>query len=400
MSETIQLLDAVCYSKEKVLLESLTLDNYVTTDNFIQNKLGRTRAVNLPPGGGKFTAYKKQDILVANIRPYLKKIWFSDRDGGSSPDVLVFKTKEEHDSKFIYYAMFRDDFFAHMMNGSKGTKMPRGDKNQIMNFTVPLFEKPKQQKIAAMLSALDTKIELNNRINAELEAMAKTLYDYWFVQFDFPDKNDKPYKSSGGKMVYNDILKRPIPEGWKATFLNQILVFERGIEPGSDQYFLTKESNKHIPFFKVGSMNNNPSNWILSEVAGSSVCKKGDVMVSFDGTIGKISISLDGSYSSGIRKIYPKENIGITSSFVYQILQTAEIQKTIKKYATGSIILHASESIKYLKIPYCPKTIKKFAYFRDKIYHKQLTIIKENQKLVALRDWLLPMLMNGQITVK
>ena len=111
-------------------------------------------------------------------------------------------------------------------------------------------------KIAAVLSALDAKIELNNRINAELEKMAKTLYDYWFVQFDFPDANGKPYKSSGGKMVWNEELKREIPAGWEVLQLSNKLTFEKGIEPGSAQYKEKKESINHIKFIRVGDIEN------------------------------------------------------------------------------------------------------------------------------------------------
>ena len=107
-----------------------------------------------------------------------------------------------------------------------------------------------QKKVASVLSALDSKIELNNRINAELEAMAKTLYDYWFVQFDFPDKNGKPYKTSGGKMVWNEELKREIPDGWSnATLLNNSLTAI--IKPGIDEFSGKKK------YLATADINNN-----------------------------------------------------------------------------------------------------------------------------------------------
>jgi len=203
------------YSTERVSLQELNIDNYVTTDNLLQSKRGKTRAQNLPPHNGNVTKFSKGDILISNIRPYLKKIWLAQYSGGSSADVLTLKIDEDNDSSFIYYALFRDEFFDHMMNGSKGTKMPRGDKTQILNFRIPVFGINKQTQIAKVLSDLDAKIELNNKINAELEAMAKLIYDYWFVQFDFPNAKGKPYKTSGGKMVWSEELKREIPEGWE-----------------------------------------------------------------------------------------------------------------------------------------------------------------------------------------
>ena len=218
--------DIAQYSSEKILLEDLSLEDYVTTDSLKQEKKGRELATNLPPGVGSAVKFENGDILVSNIRPYLKKIWFADCIGGNSADVLTFKVDSSFNSKFVYYSLFRDDFFEHMMRGSKGTKMPRGDKDQILDFPVPDFSYDKQEKIAKVLSDLDAKIELNNKINAELEAMAKLIYDYWFVQFDFPDENGKPYKSSGGKMVYNEELKREIPEGWEVKELSEVADFK------------------------------------------------------------------------------------------------------------------------------------------------------------------------------
>ncbi len=248
MSEVVKLKDAVDYAEDRMDIDSVTLENFVTTDNLLQNKLGLTTAVNLPPQDGSIPSFSSDNILVANIRPYLKKIWFSDRNGGCSADVLVFKVRNKYDPKFVYYGMYRDDFFHHMMRGSKGTKMPRGDKNQIMEFTLPDLGKHTQKKIAAVLSALDVKIELNNRINDELEAMAKILYDYWFVQFDFPISKEqakamrkteltgKPYKSSGGKMVYNKTLKKEIPEWWEVYSLSKLLRYNYSSIGKQDSY--------------------------------------------------------------------------------------------------------------------------------------------------------------------
>ena len=203
MNKTIPLKKIAKYSGSRISIKNVNTDNFITTDNLLQNKLGITKAISLPPQDGNMTAYFNKNILIGNIRPYLKKIWFADRDGGNSADVLTLQVNDEHNPKFVYYALYRNDFFEHMMKGSKGTKMPRGDKTQIMDFIIPNIDKLSEDKIANILSSLDSKIELNNKINKELETMAKTLYDYWFVQFDFPDENGKPYKSSGGKMVYN-----------------------------------------------------------------------------------------------------------------------------------------------------------------------------------------------------
>jgi type I restriction enzyme S subunit len=191
VGELVKLKEVAYYIKEKISVFKLSEENYISTDNILQNKMGITNAVSLPPKDSKVTNYVKDDILISNIRPYLKKIWFSDRKGGCSADVLALRINDKHYPKFIYYALHDDNFFDYVMQGVKGTKMPRGDKEQIIYFETPKLEYTDQQKIASVLSALDAKIELNNKINSELEAMAKTLYDYWFVQFDFPNEEGK-----------------------------------------------------------------------------------------------------------------------------------------------------------------------------------------------------------------
>ena len=120
------------YVTEKIKTENLLLSEYITTDNILQNKKWKVNANTFPVNVISVTKYNSGDILLSNIRPYLKKIWFSNQSGGCSSDVLVFRAKNNIDSSFLYYSMFRDDFFQHVLKGSKGTKMPRGDKGQIM----------------------------------------------------------------------------------------------------------------------------------------------------------------------------------------------------------------------------------------------------------------------------
>ena len=164
----IKLKNVVSYSKLRSNSKDLNLETYITTDNLLQNKLGVKIANNLPPNGDSFPKYKKDNILVSNIRPYLKKIWFANRSGICSSDVLTFETQTGFSSKFIYYNLFQDMFFEHMMKGAKGTKMPRGEKSQILEFEIPDFPLPVQEKIAEFLSAIDDKIQLNNNINDNL----------------------------------------------------------------------------------------------------------------------------------------------------------------------------------------------------------------------------------------
>lgn len=175
--------DICCFRKEKVEVENLNTQNYISTENMLSNKRGITGASSLPTVL-LTQKYKKDDVLVSNIRPYFKKIWQAKYDGGCSNDVLVFVPDSNIDKDFLYYVLADDDFFTYSMATSKGTKMPRGDKVSIMQYEVPLFDLHTQKKIASILKSLDEKIELNNKINNNLEQQAKTLFKSWFVDFE------------------------------------------------------------------------------------------------------------------------------------------------------------------------------------------------------------------------
>lgn len=187
---TLHLSDICDYVKDKIAITALNRNNYVSTENMLANKAGIVRASSLP-AVAQTQAFLSGDVLVSNIRPYFKKIWFAKFDGGCSNDVLVFRTKEGVSSRFLYYVLANDTFFAYSTATSKGTKMPRGDKTAIMEYEVPRITPERQEKITAILSALDDKIELNNKINANLEQQAQALFKAWFVDFE-PFGGSKP----------------------------------------------------------------------------------------------------------------------------------------------------------------------------------------------------------------
>ena len=164
-----KLSDICFYAKGKVNVSGLTDADYISTENMLPNKWGITTASSLP-STIQTQAYKKDDVLVSNIRPYFKKIWFADFDGGCSNDVLVFRAKEGTDARFLYYVLADDAFFDYSTATSKGTKMPRGDKTAIMQYEVPHFDLPIQKKIAEILADIDDKIALNSNINKNLAA--------------------------------------------------------------------------------------------------------------------------------------------------------------------------------------------------------------------------------------
>lgn len=140
--------------------------NYISTENMLPNKGGISESTIIPPG--TTIEYKIGDILISNIRPYFQKIWYADRCGGCSADVLCIRAKENTDSKYLYYLLSQQAFFDYVMSGAKGCKMPRGDKKQIMQWPVNIPAIDVQKKVVAILSSLDNKIRLNRRINDNL----------------------------------------------------------------------------------------------------------------------------------------------------------------------------------------------------------------------------------------
>ena len=219
----MKLNDIAEFVTDKISSSGISLDRYVTTDSLLQNRRGRETAQNLPPMPCALTHYRRGDVLVANIRPYLKKVWYADSEGGCSSDVLAFRVKNGHCPSFLYTVLMQDAFFDYAMSGAKGSKMPRGDKDQIMRYELPTFTPLEEENIGNMMVDIMSKINVNRQINDNLEAMAKQLYDYWFVQFDFPNEEGKPYKSSGGVMVWNEKLKREIPQEWSDCKLKDFI---------------------------------------------------------------------------------------------------------------------------------------------------------------------------------
>ena len=162
-------LSEICeYATKRIETKSLGVDNYISTENMLQNKGGVVAAAKVP--AEKAVAFNPGDILISNIRPYFKKIWHADKRGGCSSDVLCLRALSGIDKTYLYYLLSQDSFFEYVMSGAKGSKMPRGDKAQIMNWEVSIPDFAEQKRVGEFLKSIDDKIALNNRINHNLAA--------------------------------------------------------------------------------------------------------------------------------------------------------------------------------------------------------------------------------------
>ena len=387
--------------EDKISSSNISLADYVTTDSLLPNKEGKTIATNLPPTICSLTHYRKGDVLVANIRPYLKKVWLADKDGGCSSDVLVFRAKEGYISSFLYAVLLQDCFFDYAMKGAKGSKMPRGDKEQIMRYELPIFSPQEQENIGNLIIDVTNKLRLNRSINHNLEAMAKQLYDYWFVQFDFPDENGMPYKSSGGKMVWNEKLKREIPEGWHCGNLFEIAVFTNGL---ACQKFRPKPGEKPLPVIKIREMHDgisSDSEEVSPNIPESVKVYNGDVLFSWSASLEVMVWAYGlGGLNQHIFKVTSAN--GFPKSFYYfQLLNYVDVFKKMaeaRKTTMGHITQdHLQQST--IAIPNDKDIVDKF----EKRVSPILTGTVKQQEVISiltkLRDSLLPLLMNGQVTV-
>ena len=162
------------YSKERCDATSITREQYVCVESLLQNKAGRTLAASVPQSGG-LVAFRSGDILIGNIRPYLRKIWFSDCDGGTNGDVLVIvaNNRKEIEPRFLFHALLSERFFIHSVSGMKEGKMPRGDKATIMKYSIPIPPLPVQEEIAKKLDAFDELV--NVALPAEIAARRRAM---------------------------------------------------------------------------------------------------------------------------------------------------------------------------------------------------------------------------------
>ena len=278
----------------KINSNNLSLNNYISTENMLPDRKGISISSNIP--NNNVNKFLKNDILISNIRPYFKKIWFAIFEGGASNDILVIRGNNKVNSKYLYYLLSTDDFFDYNVKGSKGTKMPRGDKEHIMNYEFKLPSLKEQKRIADILTALDDKIELNNQMNQTLEEIENLLYKRWFVDFEFPDDKCNPYKSSGGEMVDSELGM--IPKGWEVKELGDICeTIASGSTPSKiDVDNALDTSNELIGFIKVKDIINSEIQFskiefipllISEEKMRRSILKENDILLSMAGTIGR-----------------------------------------------------------------------------------------------------------------
>lgn len=375
-----KLSDICSFRKGKVEVENLNAKNYISTENMLPNKCGITEASSLPTVS-LTQEYNSGDVLVSNIRPYFKKIWQAEYDGGCSNDVLVFVPKPNTDKDFLYYVLADDDFFTYSMATSKGTKMPRGDKTSIMQYEVPLIDLQVQKKIASVLKALDEKIKLNNEINNNLEEQLSALFVNMFGHsIDSLDNSDIKLGDLI-ESVDNRGKTPPLsdePTDYPIIDVRALSGNSRIIDYTNCTKYVSKETYNN--WFRSG----HPKEYdILISTVGSLA-----EMKIFLGTIGCIAQNVVGFRTKGISPLY-----------LYQYLNY--IKNDLVAYNIGSVqpSIKVTHIIKHSIYIASKEDIEIFDNIARNITKKIFANCQENEALKQMRDTLLPKLMSGELDV-
>ncbi len=346
----------------------------------------------------------KNSVLVSCIGSAMGKVSMNKSIAISNQQINSIIINQSFDAHYIYYKL-RNSYKLFRNSAMGSTALPMLNKTEFDKLSIIVHsEKKQQQQIASVLSALDDKIELNNKINDSLEAMAKTLYDYWFVQFDFPNAEGKPYKSSGGEMVYDEVLKREIPKGWEVKSLKEFSKTGSGGTPlrSKKEYF----ENGNIPWINSGEVNESfitsakkhITHLGLQNSSAKLFPKRTILMAMYGATAGQVSLlDIEACTNQAICGIMPLDNRLVT----YVKLGLNQLYQYLINLSTGSARDNLSQDkIKELNfvIP-SEEIIEQFHNLSESYLNKTLNNLKQNQGLASLRDWLLPMLMNGQVKV-
>ena len=314
-----------------------------------------------------------------------------------SQDVAKIICKEELlDKDFAFYLISSTLVKQQLSAAAQQTKIRHTSPDKIKDCTVWIPELTEQKRIGKLLRSLDRKIELNRAINQNLEVMAKQLYDYWFVQFDFPNEEGKPYKSSGGEMVWNEKLKREIPKGWNVAKLTDEIELQYGF-PFSTELFTEQVTS--VPVVRIRDiLDNSVSAYTTEEVDERYLLQKQDLLIGMDGNF-HMNYWTDNISYLNQRSVRLRAKNSSNVSIVQAKYDIQPYIKAKEERAKGSTVGHLSDKdMKDLYVLVCPN--KKLREKFDSILSMIVKNLNEITFLTKQRDELLPLLINGQITIE
>lgn len=387
-----QLKDIATYVSDKIDTKSMNISDYISTDNMLPER-GGILPCTTKPKASRVTQYLPGDVLVSNIRPYFKKIWFSNRNGGCSNDVIVFRVLDENISypKYLYYLLSQDIFFDYMMSGSNGTKMPRGNKKLIPEFTFNEVDIEKQKRIANILSAYDDLIENNQKQIKLLEEATMRLYKEWFVKLRFPGYE-------------NTKIVDGVPEGWELTTVKEMGQVITGKTPST---VIAENYGKDILFVKIPDMHGViyplKTEVKLSERGANTQKNKllppKSIMVSCIATVGLVCIAHEACQTNQqINSIILNDE----DHLYYMFFKMKGIKSLLEGVGSNGATMTNVNKTKFENIELLKpenEILKKFNNLVEPFFSNILALSKQNEKLKEARDKLLSKLMSGEIEV-
>ena len=376
------------YRQERT--RQIDFETYISTENMLPNKSGISVAESLPDT--KTTSkYLPNDILLSNIRPYFKKIWLSNREGGCSNDVLVVTAKSDYLPEYLYYVLSDNNFFNYDTVTSKGTKMPRGTPKAIMKYLVPDVDIEYQKRIISILSKYDNLIEANNKRIKILERMAEELYKEWFVRFRFPGYETTEFENG-------------IPKGWDIVRMNNFCYVTDGTHdtpaPTIDGVPLVTGKSLKEGFVDF-SETYNISIKDHKQIKKRSGLKDGDILFSNIGTVGSTCVvDYDREFSVKNVIIFKLDAIEKTV-YLYLWLNSKPMQDIFSMQTNGSSQQFVGLTFmrKYKVMVPQQNVLEKFCSLVNPIFEERKILHRENEYLMKQRDLLLPRLMSGKLEV-
>ena len=384
----VRLREIANYVNENIDIKAFDTSLYISTDSMLKDKGGIGTPESIPESG-KVTKYQHNDILVSNIRPYFKKIWFSNREGGCSNDVLVFRANDNIDSTFLYYVLSDDSFFDHMMSSANGTKMPRGNRKLIPSFEIPLPPLSTQHRIASILSRYDSLIENYQKQIKLLEEAAQRLYKEWFIDLRFPGHE-------------NTMIVDGVPEGWEKKPVKTIIELQSGYAFKSSA-FMDDGIYKIVTIKNVkdGAFDGENVSKIASipeKMPKHCILENGDILLSLTGNVGRVCIVNGKNYLLNQRVAKLKSAY---KAYTYCLFRSRDMFIEVNNLANGA----AQQNVSPIRIGEMKILIPEKKWLDD--FERTvsnyilgiITLQSQIRFLTEVRDRLLPKLMSGEIAV-
>lgn len=375
-------LTEICdYVKGKIAVSELTKENYVSTENMLPNRCGITTATNLPTTTHT-QEYRRNDVLVSNIRPYFKKIWYATANGGCSNDVLVFRAKDNVEPEYLYYVLSDDKFFDYSNATSKGTKMPRGDKVAIMKFEIEKHNTESQKKIAAVLGKLDKKIENNIAVNDNLQKQVEAVFKALVVE----------RRSKNKKYISLERLCSVVTKGTTPTTIGKSFS-DKGIGYIKAETILDNHTIDQSKFSYIDE----ETHCLLKR----SVIYENDIVFTIAGTLGRFALIdkeiVPANINQAVAIIRARD--GISPYYLYSCFLGGWHSEFYSKRMQQAVQANLSlTTIKALPIPILEGIdMENYLSLIEPLIRKIKNNEIENRRLASLRDTLLPKLMSGEI---